>query len=251
MLTLIADPDGAVHGLVARIDGQERNVRARRGVILCAGGFAMNHGMLAHHALRLLGRGIYLITSHEDYERLAFLNAPVAGTGETIEELAADLGLDPAMLRHTVDYYDAHAARREDPPLHKSPDWLKPLEPPPTPRSTAPPLRANVAETPRPAEFGVEGDRGIYDGDRDGSARHGSGGEGDTAAIHRRVQAEGAAGSFAGKGSGGDRGAAPARGVVPLASDELESRAMSETEGSRSSSAIWRGRASGSSGPRP
>ena len=205
-LTLIADPDGAVHGLVARIDGQEHNVRASRGVILCAGGFAMNrallakhaprllafgnipignpgdtgagilmaqgagaallhmsegfitlpfyppasltygifvnaqaqrfinedvyHARIAHHALRQLGRGIYLVTSHSDYERPAFLNAPIAGTGETIEELAAEIGLDPAMLRHTVDYYNAHAARGEDPLFHKSPDWLKPLAPP-------------------------------------------------------------------------------------------------------------------------
>ncbi len=64
------------------------------------------------------------------------------------------------------------------------------------------PLRANVAETPTTFEFRVEGDRGIYDGDRDGSARNGSGGEGDAATVHRRVQAEGVAGSGASEGSG-------------------------------------------------
>jgi succinate dehydrogenase/fumarate reductase flavoprotein subunit len=88
------------------------------------------HARVAHHALRQLGRGIYLIASHADYERPKFLNAPVAGTGETIEELASEIGLDPVMLRHTLDFYNQHAAHGEDPLFHKSADWLKPLEPP-------------------------------------------------------------------------------------------------------------------------
>ena len=49
-LTLIQDESGAVVGLVVRIDGVERNVRARRGVILCAGGFVMNREMIARFA---------------------------------------------------------------------------------------------------------------------------------------------------------------------------------------------------------
>jgi succinate dehydrogenase/fumarate reductase flavoprotein subunit len=205
-LTLIADADNAVHGLVVRIDGEERNVRARKGVILCAGGFVMNrdmlgkyapyllevgnvpvgnpgdmgqgilmgqgvggavihmseafitlpfyppasltygifvnaqaqrfvnedvyHSRIAWHAIHQLGDGIYLIVNHDDYEHPKFLNASIAGTGETLEELAEEVGLDPAMLRHTVDFYNAHAARGEDPLFHKSAEWLKPIEPP-------------------------------------------------------------------------------------------------------------------------
>ncbi len=34
------------------------------------------------------------------------------------------------MLRHTLDFYNEHAARGEDPLFHKSPDWLKPIEAP-------------------------------------------------------------------------------------------------------------------------
>jgi 3-oxo-5alpha-steroid 4-dehydrogenase len=49
-LTAITNSDGRVVGLVVRIDGEERNVRARRGVILCAGGFIMNREMLGHYA---------------------------------------------------------------------------------------------------------------------------------------------------------------------------------------------------------
>lgn len=205
-LTLIADEQNEVHGLVVRMDGAERCVRARGGVILCAGGFVMNqemlakyapriaeignvpvgnpgdmgqgilmgqgvggavihmseafitlpfyppasltygifvnaqaqrfinedvyHSRIAHHAIRQLGHGIYLILNHDDYEHPAFLNADVAGTGETIEEMAEEIGLDPAMLRHTVDFYNEHAARGEDPLFHKNPVWLKPIEPP-------------------------------------------------------------------------------------------------------------------------
>ncbi len=205
-LTLIADENNTVFGLVVRIDGEERNVRARRGVILCAGGFVMNQAMLrkympdiasvgnipvgspgdmgqgilmgqgvggavihmnqafvtlpfyppgsltygifvnaqaqrfinediyharmAHHALRQVGKGIYLIINHDDYDHPAFLNADVAGTGENVEEMAEEIGLDPAMLRHTIDFYNENAARGEDPLFHKSEAWLKPIEPP-------------------------------------------------------------------------------------------------------------------------
>ena len=49
-LTLVTNDAGEVHGLVVRIDGDEKLVRARRGVVLCAGGFVMNKTMLEHFA---------------------------------------------------------------------------------------------------------------------------------------------------------------------------------------------------------
>ncbi len=205
VLTLIADEDNEVHGLVVRMDGVEHNVRARKGVILCAGGYAMNqemlkkytpqllagnipignpgdtgtgilmgqgvggaiinmnegfitlpfyppgsltygifvnaqaqrfinediyHSRMAYHALRQVGHGIYIIVNHDDYDHPKFLNASIAGTGETIEELAEEIGLDAEMLQHTIDFYNKHAARGEDPLFHKSEAWLKPIEPP-------------------------------------------------------------------------------------------------------------------------
>ena len=51
---LIADGAREVHGLVLRIDGQERFARARRAVALCAGGFVMNREMVKQHAPFLL-----------------------------------------------------------------------------------------------------------------------------------------------------------------------------------------------------
>jgi succinate dehydrogenase/fumarate reductase flavoprotein subunit len=204
-LTLIADDQNAVQGVVVRIDGEERNVRTRKGVILCAGGFAMNqemlkkyvpklsvgnvpvgnpgdtgagilmgqgvggalihmneafitlpfyppgsltfgifvnaqaqrfinediyHARMAHHILNQVGNGIFLIVNHDDYEHPPFLNADVAGTGESIEELAEEIGLDADMLRHTIEFYNKNAAQGNDPVFHKHEAWLKPIEPP-------------------------------------------------------------------------------------------------------------------------
>lgn len=49
-LCLIVDAAGAVAGVVVRIDGEERYVRARRGVVLCAGGFIVNREMVGRFA---------------------------------------------------------------------------------------------------------------------------------------------------------------------------------------------------------
>jgi len=50
VLALVADCHDAVHGVVARIDGEPRAVRARKGVILCAGGFICNEDMVRTYA---------------------------------------------------------------------------------------------------------------------------------------------------------------------------------------------------------
>ena len=47
--TLVVD-DGRVVGLVARVDGREQVIRARRGVILTAGGFINNRAMVDRYA---------------------------------------------------------------------------------------------------------------------------------------------------------------------------------------------------------
>jgi len=53
-LTLIVDENRDVGGLVVRINQQEKHVKARKGVILCAGGFNMNEEMLKKYAPVLL-----------------------------------------------------------------------------------------------------------------------------------------------------------------------------------------------------
>jgi succinate dehydrogenase/fumarate reductase flavoprotein subunit len=64
-LSLIADDYRRVHGLVVRIDGAARCARARKGVILCTGGFIMNREMVRQHAPLML-RSQYPIGTVDD-----------------------------------------------------------------------------------------------------------------------------------------------------------------------------------------
>jgi 3-oxo-5alpha-steroid 4-dehydrogenase len=65
-LTLITDTERRVVGVVVKIDGEERNVRARRGVLLTAGGFIMNNDMLARHIPKLLNVNIQVGNPGDD-----------------------------------------------------------------------------------------------------------------------------------------------------------------------------------------
>ncbi len=207
-LTLIEDDDGAIVGLVVRQNQQELNVRARRGVILCAGGFVMNdemvqkyapkltvgtqaignpgdtgtgimmgmavggaainmhegfislpyyppasmtrgilvndkgqrfinedvyHGRLGEIALRQQSDRLYFVLTVEqygDYEKMNFLGASIAGTGESVAELEEELGLRRGTLQQTVALYNEDCAQGEDTQYHKAAEWLEPLEPP-------------------------------------------------------------------------------------------------------------------------
>jgi succinate dehydrogenase/fumarate reductase flavoprotein subunit len=206
VLTLIADDDNHVHGVVIRMNQKEYTVRAHKGVILCNGGFCMNtamvkkyapklargnypvgnpgdtgsgilmgmgvggasinmdegfismpfyppeettfgifvnaqgqrfvtedgyHSRVAHNVLQQQEGRIYLILhASEDFAPPPLLNADIAGTGETIEELEDELKLPAGMLKHTVEFYNQHAAQGEDPLFHKAAEWLVPIDPP-------------------------------------------------------------------------------------------------------------------------
>ncbi len=210
-LTLITDESGAVAGILVRMNQQEIAVRARKGVILCAGGFCMNPEMVRKYApffdknlepignpgdtgsgiLMGLGVGagtvnmhecfttvpfyppqsltygifvndkgqrfinedcyhgrvgynamvqqhnhskrVYLITDvdgYGDYEKMSYLGAQVAGTGETAEELEQELELPAGTLSNTLEVYNRNAENGQDPLFHKSEAWLRPLKPP-------------------------------------------------------------------------------------------------------------------------
>ncbi len=49
---------------------------------------------------------------------------------ETAEDLEAEIGLPSGSLAATLEHYNEHAARGEDPVQHKAPEWVIPLEPP-------------------------------------------------------------------------------------------------------------------------
>ncbi len=94
------------------------------------------HGRVAQAVLeqqRLVSRRVYLVADVEayaDYEQASYLQAPVAATGETIEELEAELELPEGTLVETVNRYNAGAARGEDTLFHKDKAWMRELKPP-------------------------------------------------------------------------------------------------------------------------
>ena len=207
-LRLIVDrhgPGQRIVGLVVREDMEERFYCAKKGVILCAGGFVMNAEMMQRYAPELAKSGtvpignpndtgggiqmglsvgarainmhegflsvpfyppatlthgifvngqgqrfinedayhgrigcylvkqtfpVYLVLNvddYADYETASWLAAPVRGTGETLEELAAELDLPNGVLAETVGQYNVAAERGMDAAFHKSKAWLKPL----------------------------------------------------------------------------------------------------------------------------
>lgn len=70
------------------------------------------------------GATAYLIVDEAHLERPEFPLVPFIDGWETVDEMAADLGLDPAALRATMSRYNEYAARGEDPDFHKSPEFL-------------------------------------------------------------------------------------------------------------------------------
>jgi len=64
--TLVQDRGGRVVGVVARQEGRELCLRARRGVVLCAGGFIMNREMVSRHAPALLRCNYPVATAGDD-----------------------------------------------------------------------------------------------------------------------------------------------------------------------------------------
>jgi len=91
------------------------------------------HGRLGAFVLGQVAERIYFIVTVEqygNYEKVSYLGAPVAGTGETVEELEQELGLHPGTLQYTLAVYNEDCARGEDSLYHKAAEWLTPLEPP-------------------------------------------------------------------------------------------------------------------------
>ena len=203
---LVVASDGRVVGAVISSLEGERLVRAKRGVVLTAGGFIYNDEMVARYApllrkckhkvgtenddglgIRLglavgaeairmdagdvslalfppneLRKGIfvnrygqrylnedaymgrageftlfhqdargYLIVDDDCFVRPELFEVELAGVGETIAELEAEISLATGSLQSTVDFYNRYAALGDDPLFHKGENYLTPLSTPP------------------------------------------------------------------------------------------------------------------------
>ena len=75
----------------------------------------------------------YLILDSEifGYPPYKFFEQSLVDGFDTIAEMEPRLGLPAGSLVATVDEYNRHARRGEDPEFHKYRDWLKPLDKPP------------------------------------------------------------------------------------------------------------------------
>ena len=88
------------------------------------------HGRVGTNLLEQNCQRAYLIVdveAYSTYEDMNFLGADVVATGDTIEEVEQALDMTPGSLTRTMEIYNEHAERGEDPLFHKQPEWLRPL----------------------------------------------------------------------------------------------------------------------------
>jgi succinate dehydrogenase/fumarate reductase flavoprotein subunit len=88
------------------------------------------YGLLGEYALFRNDGRAFLVLDNDTFERPE-VPREIAGVGETIEELEAELGLPEGSLQATVALYNRHAERGEDPVFRKSPEYVTPLTHPP------------------------------------------------------------------------------------------------------------------------
>lgn len=86
------------------------------------------HARTCAFALEQRGAAAYLIVDAEHVERPAFPLAPFIDGWETVAEMESALGIPSGALQATLDRYNAHAARGEDPDFHKAVEWLQPQD---------------------------------------------------------------------------------------------------------------------------
>jgi succinate dehydrogenase/fumarate reductase flavoprotein subunit len=94
-VALVADEARRVHGVVLRIAGEHRFARARNGVILCAGGFALNDEMLRQYAPMAKRFGADSLSAGYDDGSGIQLGQSVGGAAIHMDELFTTLPIYP------------------------------------------------------------------------------------------------------------------------------------------------------------
>jgi 3-oxo-5alpha-steroid 4-dehydrogenase len=91
------------------------------------------HGRLGAAILKQQAERFYFILTvdqYGDYERVSYMGAQVAGTGESVAELEQEIGIREGALQQTISVYNDDCQAGEDTLQHKAPEWLEQLEPP-------------------------------------------------------------------------------------------------------------------------
>jgi 3-oxo-5alpha-steroid 4-dehydrogenase len=70
----------------------------------------------------------WLIVDSVHIEHPSFPLCPFVDGWETVAEMEQALGMPRGALEKTLSSYNDHARRKEDPELHKHPDWLEPQD---------------------------------------------------------------------------------------------------------------------------
>ena len=86
------------------------------------------HARTSYHVMHQPGQAAYLIVDSAHIEHPKMPLAPFIDGWETVEEMEEGLDLPTGSLARTLDRYNEHAARGEDPDFHKHPDWLAPQD---------------------------------------------------------------------------------------------------------------------------
>src|SRR3954447_5225921 len=82
------------------------------------------HARTSYHVMHQPEQVAYLIVDSVHIEHPKMPLAPFIDGWETVEEMEQGLALPTGSLAKTLDRYNEHAARGEDPDFHKHPDWL-------------------------------------------------------------------------------------------------------------------------------
>lgn len=86
-------------------------------------------GRIGRECLFNQGGKVYMVHSDDSFV-VNFSGYQATWVAETPEELEAEIGIPPGSLVATLERYNHHAARGEDPEQHKASEWVIPLEPP-------------------------------------------------------------------------------------------------------------------------
>jgi len=87
-------------------------------------------GRVGQHALFHQGGRAFLVFDEQGYEEVAEdlrMGRIPQWTCETVAELEAEMGFPERALQATVEVYNFHAERGEDPLFHKQAKWVRPL----------------------------------------------------------------------------------------------------------------------------